>query len=194
MNLWRVSMVESFRRWEADEEADTDRLLADLRGEGEASERMRAGTAFHKALELGLSGETIQVNGYTFHIRDDIALALPEIRELRGYRTYVVDGEPIVITGQVDGIDGVAIYDHKTTGRFDAERYFEGYQWRLYLDIFGADVFRWNVFEVADTEDPMVWEVLSLHLLVQYRYPKLGEDCQNLVQRFARFVREQAFA
>ena len=40
------------------------------------------------------------------------------------------------------GIDGLRIEDHKTTSRFEPDWYLPGYQWRLYLDIFGASRFR----------------------------------------------------
>ena len=93
-------------------------------------------------------------------------------------------------------IDGKRIDDHKTTGRFDPDRYLSGYQWRLYLDIFEADVFRWNVFEVvktADTPDGQEWSVFGSHRLEQHRYPQLADDCQRLVADFARLVRSDAW-
>lgn len=192
MKAWRVSRVEAFRQWEANDESDwndSKRMLATLRDEDEETDRMRAGKAFHLALELGQSGDMICADGYTFPIRADISIDLPEVRELRAEKVYIVDDQPILITGQVDGIDGLRIDDHKTTGRFDAERYLQSYQWRLYLDIFAASKFRWNVFEIGETNDPMVWEVFGAHRLEQYRYPALGDDCQALVTRFARFVR-----
>jgi hypothetical protein len=72
------------------------------------------------------------------------------------------------------------VEDHKTTGRFDPERYLSGYQWRLYLDIFGADLFRWNVFEIKATDDPLTWDVFAQHTLEQYRYPAMSADCARL--------------
>lgn len=191
--MYRVSHVEAFRQWEADEETDLDWLLRRIRGEEPPSERMLAGTALHKALELAPIGQEfteLRADGYTFRFVGDFELRLSTIRELRGRKTYVVDGQPIDITGQVDQIEGKRIDDHKTTGRFDPDRYLQGYQWRLYLDIFGADHFRWNVLEIAQTDDPRVWDVLDHHTLEQYRYPGLEDDCARLVERFARFVRE----
>lgn len=190
--MYRVSHVEAFRQWEADEETDLDWLLRRIRGEEPPSERMLAGTALHKALELAPIGQEfaeLRVDGYTFRFVGDFELRLSTIRELRGRKTYVVDGLPIEITGQVDQIEGKRIDDHKTTGRFDPERYLEGYQWRLYLDIFNADRFRWNVLEMSETDDPKVWDVFAQHTLEQWRYPGLANDCHALVERFARFVR-----
>lgn len=193
MNRWRVSNVEAFRKFEQDDEADAEQFISELVHGFAPSERMQAGTAFHKALELastGLTVNTLEAMGHTFSFRGDFEVRLTEIRELRASKTYIVDGLPIVISGQVDGIEGGRIDDTKTTGRFDPDRFMSGYQWRLYLDIFGAQAFRWNVFELRDTDQPGHFEVIDQHTLEQYRYPALGADCQALVERFARFVRE----
>lgn len=193
MTTFRVSEVESFRQWKEDEEADLDVLLNRMRGLGDETEAMRAGTAFHKALEqapTGLEVETLEALGHVFTFTDDFEIALPVIREVRASKVYMVDGQQITISGQLDTIDGKRVEDHKTTSRFDPERYLGGYQWRLYLDIFGADVFRWNVFEVRQSHaDPMAWDVTAAHRLEQFRYPGMHDDCERLVAALARFAR-----
>lgn len=193
MKAYRVSNVERFRQYELDEDADVATLVADITGWSEGSTAMKAGTAFHKALELsttGLEVGSFEQDGFTFYFPESMAVELAPIREVRASKTYIVDGQPIVISGQLDQIDGKRIDDHKTTGRFDPERYLEGCQWKLYLDIFGADRFRWNVFEIAAIDDEGAYEVKAAHRLEQCRYPALGADCQAIVERFARFVRE----
>ena len=190
---WRVSQVEAFRKFEADEEADTGEFIAELQFGIPASPAMQAGTALHQALELAVTGVTVKemaALGHVFTFRGDFEVRLPVIREVRASKAYVVDGEPIVISGQVDGIEGLRIDDHKTTARFDPDRFLSGYQWRLYLDIFGASHFRWNVFEMAEQDQPGHYEVFAQHTLEQFRYPSLPADCHALVTRFARFVRE----
>lgn len=190
---YRVSHVEAFRQWEADEEAEIGRLVDNILGLSEPSELMQAGTAFHKALELaqpGTEAGELSALGYTFCIVDALEIAVCPVRELRASKTYAVDGQPIVISGQVDQLEGKRIEDHKTTGRYDPERYLVGYQWRLYLDIFGADHFRWNIFEIAAMDEPAAYQVHALHRLEQYRYPQMEADCLALVERFARFVRQ----
>lgn len=192
MKHWRVSNVEAFRQFEMDDEAEAGKFIDELLHGFAPSAAMQAGTAFHKALELaepGVIGPELHSEGHVFTFRGDFEVRLPAIRELRASRTYMVDGEPIVISGQVDGIEGLRIDDHKTTSRFDPDRYLTGYQWRLYLDIFGASVFRWNVFELNELDVPGHYEVRDQHTLEQYRYPRLHDDCQALVERFARFVR-----
>lgn len=190
--MFRVSEVESFRQWRDDEAAELDQLLARLRGMDLPSPAMLAGIAFHKALELTGEGvvDELSANGYRFLIPAHIEIDLPEIRELRASKVYLVDGEPIAITGQVDALTGFRVDDHKTTSRFDPERYLSGYQWRLYLEIFGATLFRWNVFEIAELTGPaQTYEVRAHHQIQQYRYHRLTQDCEALVRDFARFVR-----
>ena len=188
--FFRVSELESFRQWRDNEDADLDLLLSRMRGQSEASEAMLAGTAFHKALEVATVGSasTLSALGYTFNIAGDFEIALPNIREVRASKTYQGEDFAITVSGQLDAIDGKRVEDHKTTGRFDPERYMTGYQWRLYLDIFGGDVFRWNVFEIAATHDPLMWDVHSFHRLEQFRYPGMGTDCEKLAHDMAGFA------
>lgn len=177
----RVSNIEAFRRWDAEGKSSAD-FLASL--SAPSTTAMAAGTAFHKALELASPGdhETLYANGYTFHM-PDAELVLPDIRELRGFTNY----GPLQVTGCVDILVGKRIEDHKTTARFDAERYTEGYQWRFYLDLFGADVFRWNVFEIREVK-PMVYQVADPQFLTAYRYPGLHRDCERLAGDFYEFM------
>lgn len=185
----RVSTVEAFRQWRQDEEAELELMLAKLRGVSEPNDAMRAGTAFHKALETAKEGEyaSLSVDGYRFDFEADVSLYLPPVRELRSSLEY----GPLTITGQVDAINGITVGDHKTTARYEPEWYLPGYQWRLYLDIFGAKVFRWNIFEMAldrVENDVDVYRVFGFHALEQTRYPELHDDCARLVADLAEFV------
>lgn len=187
----RVSNLEAFRYWRESEDAELEPLLAQLRGDMEPSPPMLAGTALHKALEVAEPGEidVLTAPGYKFLIECDVTLALPTIRELRGWKWY----GPLHVTGQVDALEGKRVEDHKTTARFDADRYLAGYQWRLYLDIFEADVFRWNVFELRRIDDDpesecAVYSVYGHHTLEQYRYPGLHQDCAALAADYYAFA------
>lgn len=190
--IFRVSHAEAFRRWREDEDAELAPLLASLRGQDEPSEAMKAGTALHAALETAQEGErdVLEAEGYRFLIECQITLALPPVRELRASRAY----GPITITGKVDVIEGKRIEDHKTAARFDPDWYLPGYQWRFYLDIFGADVFRWNVFEISridgDPGDPPTYSVYGFHRLEQVRYPGLHADCARLAAELHEFACE----
>ena len=185
--LFRVSEAELFRQWREDEDMDVEGLLERLRGDVPPSPAMAAGTAFHRALELAgpCVAPTLEADGYTFRFDCDVTIALPEIRELRASRDY----GGIVITGQVDALHGLRVEDHKTTGSFDADRYLGGYQWRYYLDIFGARVFRWSVFEIAEDE-PKVYRVRAFHQLEQHAYPAMHQDCRRLALDLRDFAAE----
>lgn len=182
--LARVSNIEAFRQWREREDQTVEDLIQWITVDA-PSPAMQAGTAFHRALELATPGEyeTLHANGYAFHMPDG-TLALPTIRELRAFANY----GPLQVTGQVDGLHGKVVMDHKTTARFDAERYLDGYQWRFYLDLFGADVFRWNVFEIREIK-PLVYEVCDPQYLTAYRYPGLHADCVRLAAEFYEFAR-----
>lgn len=181
--LARVSNIEAFRRWREDDEATVADLVRQITTD-EPSEAMLAGTAFHKAMELASVGEhdELLANGYIFRVVGEIAL--PEIREMRAYGKY---GD-LTVTGQVDGIHGRLVIDHKTTSRFDADRYLAGFQWRYYLDLFGADTFQWNVFEITE-EGHKTYSVRAPQALKAYRYPGLHEDCAKLAAEYLDFGR-----
>ena len=189
----RVSHIDLFRSWKESEEADIDWLLRDLSLD-RPTEAMLRGTAFHKALEHAQSGDDrdeITIDGFTFHFQCDIDLELPAVREIRRSKDY---GD-VSVSGKVDALMGTSVYDHKTTSYFDSERYLSKYQWRYYLDIFEADRFTWNIFEMRDAGDidnPRTWSVVNFHQLEQYRYPSLEEDCKRQAQEMRSFLSEYA--
>lgn len=190
--LARVSNIEAFRRWREDEDQTAEDLVRFITVD-QPTEAMQAGTAFHKALELAPEGkhEMLSANGYTFHLPDDGVVELPSIRELRAYGRY----GGLNVTGQVDGLHGRLIIDHKTTARCDPERYLAGCQWKYYLDIFGADVFRWHIFEVKEIA-PLEYDVAPPQVLTAYRYPEMRAYCEQLAGAYLefanRFLREAA--
>lgn len=183
--LARVSHIEAYRRWKGDEASTVEDLVRFITTD-EPTEAMKAGTAFHKAMELVQDGEheEFEANGYRF-ILPNAEISLPPLRELRGYGRY---GD-LTVTGQVDGIVGGMVIDHKTTSRFDAERYLSGCQYKFYLDIFNADIFQWNVFEIKEVE-PKTYLVSEPHILTAYRYPELHEDCAALASDYLDFARD----
>ena len=187
MTTARVSHLAAFARWKADEDLDVGWLIDYIRND-HPTEEMLKGTAFHKFLEHAQSGSETEIasqDGYTFAFVGDFNLYLPPMREVRRQKQY---GE-VVVSGQVDAHIGKTIYDHKTTQRFDAERYLTGWQWRYYLDIFDADRFVWNVWEMNKLDEEKAYGVNALHTLEQYRYPELGDDCYRLAQEFGEFAR-----
>ena len=176
----RVSHLDQFRAWKENEDADLGWLLASL-CERQPTEEMLRGIAFHLALEKAenITYNRIKVNGFTFVFDCAIELSLPRLREIRRFKDY----GGIEVTGKVDTLCARTISDHKTTSYFDPEGYFKRYAWRYYLDIFNANRFVWNIFEmedIGDPENPRTWRVKGFHSLEQYRYPDLERDCGRL--------------
>ena len=181
----RVSHVAAYARWKADEDMPVGVLVNQIVSNVE-TEAMLKGTAFHKFLEHAQAGEYEQAeaNGYTFAFVGEFSLYRPVMREWRKSKDY----GGITVSGQVDAIEGKTIYDHKTTERFDAERYLESWQHRFYLVIFGADRFIWNVWEMNELKEPKSYGVNKLHTLEQYRYPELEADCTALALEYKDFA------
>jgi hypothetical protein len=188
--LARVSTIESYRRWlnwtplfEGQEEPTISDLIDQILT-GEPSEAMQAGTAFHAAIETAADGEhdAFEAMGYRF-ILPDAEIALPEIRELRGFKDYGA----FTVTGKVDCLEGKIVIDHKTTSRVDLDRYLQGCQWRFYLDIFEADLFRWHVFEIKETAEK-TYTVKAPQILEVRRYPELSSDCARIAADYHEFA------
>lgn len=188
--LARVSNIEAYRQWknwqplfDGQEEPTVEDLVRIITTD-EPSEAMKAGTAFHKAMELAGDGshDTFEASGYRF-ILPDAELELPAIREMRAYGTY----GGLTVTGQVDAAEGRIITDHKTTSKFDPERYLNGCQWKFYLDLFGADEFRWNVFVLKELEE-RVYSVAAPQTLTAHRYPEMRAHCQELAADYLAFA------
>lgn len=189
----RVSATEldAFRYYRDSKDAELEPLLAQLRRALPPTEPMLAGRAFHKALELAEPGEVgvFEAEGYRFEIAADVEIDLPNVRELKATRDYLIDGEPVTLVGMVDAIHGQRVDDHKTTSRFDPERFLGGLQWRVYLEVFGADEFRWNVFEWREVE-PKTYVVHAFHSLTAYRYPGIAADVERELGLFVDFARQ----
>lgn len=186
-----ASDIDALRYYLADEDGDLDELLRRLRKQEPPTDAMRAGTALHAALETSQEGSLSEVvaDGFRFSFEFDGELDLPAIRELKATREYEVDGVGITLVGKVDAVHGRRIDDHKFTSRYDAERFLVSYQWRVYLDVFDADEFRWNVFEGREVA-PQHYVIGHLHKLRMHRYPGMGQDVGRELERFVSFARD----
>lgn len=189
--------IDAFRYWRDNDPREDQTpeealagLLAQLRREAPPSEPMLAGKALHKALEHSGPGEvsTLEADGYLFHIAAEVELELTPIRELKAELGLVVDGVLVTLVGVVDGIDGHRVDDHKFTGRFEPERFLDSYQWRIYLLIFNAHRFRWNVFECSQT-NLREYRIFGAHRLEQAAYPGMRDDVLRELREFIAFAR-----
>ena len=187
-----ASDLDAFRYYLANDDADLADLIAQLRRETPPTPAMLAGTALHKALELSTPGTygQLSADGYTFTFASDAEIDLPEIREIKASRDYEIDGCCVTLVGKVDALHGRRIDDHKFTSRYDAERFLSSLQWRVYCDIFNADVFVWNVFEGRPaSDDPKGYVINAVHTLAMHRYPGMRDDIERALKRYVDFAR-----
>lgn len=191
MNLMRVSVttIDSFKWWQADE----DSTLADLLERGPRTRAMMAGTALHHALENATEGERerLHADGFTFEFINPAEIALVSIREIKAEKRYQIDDVTVEMVGKVDSISGI-VEDHKLTTNVDLERFSDTYQWRFYLDMFDADVFRWHIFEAMQDYDNDTIRIKGVHHLTQHRYPEMADDLIAVLREYVAFIKENA--
>lgn len=193
METLRVSAtdLDQLRYFNSVDEMELAELIARLKHLMPSSEAMEAGTALHKALEMAEPGEHkgFSVDGFTFSFETDCQIDLPPIREMKTTREYVIGDVLVTVVGKVDAIHGRWIADHKFTAKFDPDRYLDSYQWRLYLEIFDADEFRWNIFEAVESA-PKNYLIRAFHPLRMHRYPGMGADVVRELTEFVGFARQ----
>lgn len=191
-----VTELDAYRYWRDNEHEDDAAalaaLLAQMRRETAPTVAMQAGSAWHKALQFMEWGENeaevVKADGFTFRIVGDIELNLPEVAELKGEWDVMTPSEPVTLVGVVDGIDHQGVRDYKLTGRFDAERYTDSYQWRCYLLMFAARRFVYEIFVGREDARTGEWLIGEYHQMPFYAYPNLEADVRREVAGFAAFV------
>lgn len=195
MKTLRVSAtdIDQLIYFHNEDEMELAELIARLKHLMPSSEAMEAGSAFHSALEAAGPGdyESLAFDGYAFSFETDVELDLPEIREMKATREYRIGDVLVTLVGKVDAIHGRRIVDHKFTAKFDPDRYLESYQWRIYLEVFGADAFRWNIFEAAESPPKSKnYRIRNVHKMDMHRYPDMGADVEAKLREFVAFARD----
>ena len=188
-----VSNLETYRRYKSNEDVTLEDCLADLRKESLPSPAMLAGSALHKALE-NLSDEyegvELAQDHYSFEFLGSIELSIPPVRELKGEMLIDTPLGQVTLVGVVDVI-GNEIGDYKLSGRFDAERLADSYQWRCYLMMFGCHKFVYKVFVGSESKDSATdWTIKEYHELPVYAYPGMEQDIQKELEECAAFMSE----
>lgn len=188
--------MEAVRRWKDDPDRELADLLAYLRREVPPTEAMRAGTAFHKVLELSQDGESlerVEMDGFSFDFQLEGEIAIPALREVKLEVHKTIRSVPVTLVGVVDAMEANRIYDHKLTGRIDAENYTDSLQWRAYLAWFEADRFTYNLFEqYQPAAEPGRYVIKSFAQIDFCRYPGMERDVEDAVLGYIDFVRTYA--
>lgn len=157
------------------------------------NEKMMAGTAWHKIMEDADDGMELSqavCDGFQFDIKldRDIEISMSDICEVRAKKDYRIDGYTITLTGKCDGITGNEITDHKLTFRPNPESYLESYQWRAYLDIFEADIFKYRIYSAREKDKHIT--IYNISTMDLYRYPGMEDDIKSGIRDLLEFVKE----
>jgi len=196
-----VSDLQCWQRYRNSEDVTLEDCLKQLRREEPPTPILLAGRKLHKALEnvqYGTAQENefgqavLKYKDYVFIFQCDVEIQIPTVRELRGEYVIETGAGPVTLVGVVDSFD-TSVSDYKLTGHFDPERLQGSYQWRCYLQMFGAHRFDYKVF-VADEVKPKVWAIRDYHQLSFYGYPGMDADVRREVEGCARFMRQYVWA
>lgn len=192
----RVSTLEQFRRCVQTEYGSEDELALAIRGQPVApSWAMNRGTELHRLLasedhnvvRYGVQRDD-QPSQYRFHgheilqLRQYIGEGLWEVEQRR---IFDAGDDLCEVKGTADWLWGNIVQDQKCkTSVPDPRDYEDSLQWRFYLLIHGADVFRYNLF-YFDKPDDNHWSRLNDVCSVSFwRYPGLERDCKDWLARF----------
>ena len=185
-----VTDLDAYLWYQRIESMTADELRGRLLRTEPPNAAMLAGTAWHSILENPPDEiSTIERNGFTFRVECDAEIALPQVREIRASKSYLVDGVKVTLTGGCDGISGNVVKDHKLTFRPNPETYAESYQWRAYLDIYNANIFQYLLYHAIEKPDAIVIrDVSTMHF---YWYPGIRADLEIGIRDLLGFVRER---
>lgn len=183
-----VTTLEQFRRYMNEvSDGDTEASVIDrLKKKFKATEKTRIGSAWHKIIEEpGLATKTFKNKGKYWCMVEGIAFPQEEALKARAYRmkhkmiicelpiskTYKIGNDEIMVTGRIDGIEGVQVRDAKV--KFfepDVNYFMDSCQGKFYMDILECKVCHYDVFEVMQ---PITKEVM----------PKYGSTADDIIYR-----------
>jgi hypothetical protein len=145
--------------------------------------------------------------GHAFAFTCDAEIEAWPRRELKAEKDY----GGIIVSGRCDRLHGMIIEDDKTTSHFSGdagvEKYIDKWQWRYYLDIFGAHEFMWHIWETREIDitkhgDPerdypgvkSAWEIFNHHIIRNYRYPQMETECREFALKYKEFAERAGLA
>ncbi len=196
--MYRVSVttIEKFRRYMNEVSPfDTEAsLLESIQGLFFGNDKTKFGSAYHKVLEgeakPGRGGAYVTTEDGVFIFSPEIAepgiqfkIAHPlMIHEIPLRKIYESNYGPIQISSRVDGVEGIAVWDHKCKFRsVDWQEYIDSVQWKFYLDILELKAFYYNVFEVQGFDElPTKTPYFIKDVRIIHHEPMLCEAYENM--------------
>lgn len=207
----RVSTLDRFRKV-CQTEYESELSLIDRIQRGQWSDDaedtpwyMKAGTAWHRALADDMVDELVgyasdsdillcRYGDYLFHpddIHEGIATFGPGLREITWHRDWQIAGQTVRLEGTADHLFGRVVSDAKT--KFsdpDPSDYEESLQWRAYLLIHDADVFRYVLFSMKDPDESGFIRLKKdgIYTFNMWRYPDMESDVTHWLTRFVEWA------
>jgi len=176
----------------------TEKLIADLQAPWVTSRVMELGTAFHGIMEAPHKVGTLERDGNIFVTKNGFEFPLDVINECYKHinpnfpfenkttKIYDVLGEDIEVVTQVDQLEGLIVNEHKTCwGQFQFDNYNLSCQWKYYLEIFEAELVRYKVFMLSDTNPIKLREIKEFEM---HNYYNLKQDNEMLLEGFVDFI------
>ena len=113
------------------------------------------------------------------------------INEIKAELPITTGNGDAVLAARADKVLGLAVMDYKTTSnQFEAERYMQSVQWKIYCLAFSAHSFTYRVFEIRDGD---VLTIKAAHALTCRPYPGMAEEVQRLAGDFIGFCLRNGF-
>lgn len=187
----RVTKLQAFNLFRSEDWFNSEKLIDQISGTHEVNKAMKLGTDFHKMIEnrplkksIGIFSEEViyEINA----IEEDCA------REVEGELIIPIEQGSLIVSGHADAIKGNMVIDYKTTlAEPHIDMYFDSYQWRLYLLMFDAKVFKYDFFKLSynkAVKDQEIYTATRLDPLYLYAYKDMFKDCQRLAQDFVNVI------
>lgn len=194
----RRSFLEEFRVLVATDYDDEGALVRAIQGNPDPPNwMMEAGTAWHACLEhpertYRFEADLHQYGVYTFAaeaVTVGRQLLGPGVWELPGSRVFETDAGPVEVTCTADHVRGLVIQDQKTKFTLPyPEDYEDALQWRFYLAVHGAKVFRYNLWHHKEPTPEGFCELKDVVSFNFWAYPGLDDECREWAGRFAAWA------
>lgn len=190
-----VTTIEQFRRYIA-EEIPEEQLQQSIKGIFEPRRYVALGKAIDAIIE---QPKKYYQKKHNLYVYDDLTFERELIDTLwskinpnaawqvKITRDFTIAEKSIEVVGKADQLDGRVVIENKTTwSGYDPMRYFESYQWRYYLLMFGLPTIKYNVFELYDGKDGI--EIHGLYNITFDTYPAIERDCRALLTQFVGYI------
>lgn len=190
-----VTDIDSFAWYKKIESMTADDMVDRLLRKAEQNEQMKIGQVFHDIMDNPPNEiDAISRNGFTFLFECESTIIIPQVREIKTEKEYIVDGIRVVLVGKCDGVTANQIDDHKITFKPNPETYLDSFQWRAYLDMFGANKFRYLIYSArkkGHKSTPLI-EIYDISELTMYRYQNMQNDLICGISDLLNFIKEYA--